>query len=238
MQYKSLFPKGGILKLLKENPYLYLLLYWPVYFIFFMVAENLIVDNYTVIYSPLDDLIPFCKWFAIPYVLWYPYIVLPLIWIMIKKASEFKRLMWFIMLTYTVTLIIYALFPNGQNLRPQTVEGNGLIALWMRFLYSYDTNTNVCPSIHVIGTLATTYALMHTKAGKKWWSVIIIVIMTISICISIVFVKQHSIIDLYAGVALCALAYPVIYNKKMKMRAESDKVMPFSISFKKKAEKE
>ena len=233
MQYRSLFRKGGIPAAIKANPHLLLLLFWPIFFVFFMIEENLIVESYTTIYIPLDDLIPFCKWFAIPYVLWYPYIVFPLLYLMAKNAPEFKRLMWFIMLTYTVTLIIYAVFPNGQDLRPQTVEGNGLIALWMRFLYSYDTNTNVCPSIHVIGTLAITFALLHTKAGKKWWSLLIISLLTLSICFSIVFVKQHSIIDLFAGAALCALAYPVIYNKKMKKRAESEKIMPFSLPVKK-----
>ena len=233
MQYRSLFRKGGIPEFIKANPHLLLLLFWPIFFAFFMIEENLIVENYTTIYIPLDDLIPFCKWFAIPYVLWYPYIVFPLLFLMTRNIPEFKRLMWFIMLTYTVTLVVYAVFPNGQDLRPQTVEGDGLIALWMRFLYSYDTNTNVCPSIHVIGTLAITFSLLHTKAGKKWWSFIIIALLTASICLSIVFVKQHSIVDLFAGAALCAVAYPFIYNKKMKKRAESEKIMPFSFPIKK-----
>ena len=234
MHYRSLFRKGGISELIKANPHLLLLLFWPIYLVFFMLAENLIVESYTSIYIPLDDMIPYCKWFAIPYVIWYPYIVLPLFYFMSKNIPEFKRLMWFIMLTYSVTLVIYFIFPNGQDLRPPTVEGDGLIALWMRFLYSYDTNTNVCPSIHVIGTLAITFALLHTRAFRKWYSIIIISILTLSICFSIVFVKQHSIVDLFAGAALCALAYPVIYNKKMKNRAESDRIMPFSLPFKKK----
>lgn len=228
MESKSLSPKKrGLFALLKANPHVFLLIYWLVYFILFMIEEQLITDNYTPIYIPLDDKFPFCKWFAIPYAIWYPYIIVPLLWLMVKNIPEFKRLMWFIMITYSITLVIYAVFPNGQDLRPQTVEGNGLLEKAIRFLYSYDTNTNVCPSIHVIGTLASTFALMQTKLIKKWWSAFIIAVFTISICFSIVFMKQHSIVDLFAGVTLSAVIYPVVYNKKMKAIAEGKSIFPF-----------
>lgn len=237
MKLKDLLKPKNIWTLLKENPHVFLLIYWLVYLIFFTVAEKLIVDNYTPIHIPFDDKIPFCIWFAIPYLVWYPYIIVPLLWLMFKNVPEFKRLMWFIALTYSVTLVIYAVFPNGQDMRdPSVLVGDGLLVKWMRFLWSYDTNTNVCPSIHVIGTLASTFALIHTKIAKKWWGLISISICTVTICLSIVFVKQHSIVDLYAGVALSALAYPVIYNKKTKKIAKSKAILPFRIKEEKKEE--
>jgi membrane-associated phospholipid phosphatase len=224
-----------IIKLLRENPHVFLLVYWLVYLVFFVIEENLIVENYTPIHIPLDDKIPFCIWFAIPYLIWYPYIVVPLLWLLFKNPPEFKRLMWFIMLTYSLTLVIYALFPNGQDMRDHSVlTGDGILYQWMRFFWSYDTNTNVCPSIHVIGTLAATFALIHTKIAKKWWGALSIAILTLSICFSIVFVKQHSIVDLFAGVALSAVAYPLIYNKKTRKIAESKAILPFRVKEEKK----
>lgn len=237
MRYVSSFREnGGIVGFIKRNPHLWLLVYWLVYCIFFTLEEQLIRETYTAIYIPLDDKIPFCKWFSIPYVIWYPYIILPLIWLALKNPPEFKREMWFVMLTYTVTLIIYALFPNGQDLRPplELVQGHNPIDWWLRFLWGYDTNTNVCPSIHVIGTFAASFGLLHIKECRKWWSLLIIAIFTVSISVSIVFVKQHSIVDLFVALALCAIAYPIVYNKKTKQRAYSDAIMPFDFKRKKK----
>ncbi|MBQ1936004.1 MAG: phosphatidic acid phosphatase, partial [Clostridia bacterium] len=49
---------------------------WLVYFALYFITERLIpVENCFVVHSRLDDLIPFCEWFVIPYVGWYLLIV-------------------------------------------------------------------------------------------------------------------------------------------------------------------
>ena len=225
------YKERGLFGFIKRNPHLWLLLYWLVFFIIFTIAEKLIVEDYTVMYIPLDDKIPFCKWFAIPYVIWYPYIILPLAYLAFKNPPEFKREMWFVMLTYTVTIIIYFVFPNGQELRPplELVQGKNPVDWWLRFLYGYDTNTNVMPSIHVIGTLAASFGLLHLKGSRKWWALSIIAVLTVSICLSIVFIKQHSSVDLFAALALCAVSYPIIYNKRTKEIAQSSALLPIKL---------
>ena len=53
-----------------------LLLGWVGYFILYFLTENLIpVENCHPVYMWLDDVIPFCEWFLIPYVFWYALIV-------------------------------------------------------------------------------------------------------------------------------------------------------------------
>ena len=49
---------------------MYILLYLPI----FMLEEAKLHTGYLVSYLPLDDLIPFCEWFAIPYYTWEPYL--------------------------------------------------------------------------------------------------------------------------------------------------------------------
>ena len=52
---------------------------WVVYFTLYFITENLISpERCHVIYSPLDDMIPFMEIFVIPYVLWYGLIVFSL----------------------------------------------------------------------------------------------------------------------------------------------------------------
>ena len=52
------------------------LLIWLVYLTLFAIAEHVVTDNYWVSYLPLDDKIPFCRYFIIPYCLWHPLLFL------------------------------------------------------------------------------------------------------------------------------------------------------------------
>ena len=55
-----------------ENRYLWYILVLPAFVICFFLLERFGPENYWVSYIPLDDKIPFCEYFVLPYVLWYP----------------------------------------------------------------------------------------------------------------------------------------------------------------------
>ncbi len=42
------------------------LLIWIAYLVLFYIAEHVVTDHYWVSYLPLDDKIPFCRYFIIP----------------------------------------------------------------------------------------------------------------------------------------------------------------------------
>ena len=69
-----------------EFAHLKLLLGWVVYVVLFVLTENLIPpeDCYPV-HCFLDDLIPFCEIFLIPYVFWYFLIALSLLFFLLYK---------------------------------------------------------------------------------------------------------------------------------------------------------
>ena len=52
-----------------------LLLYVPVYLIWFLVLEQITPERLFVVSNPLDTWIPFCEYFVVPYVLWFPYLL-------------------------------------------------------------------------------------------------------------------------------------------------------------------
>ena len=57
------------------------LLGWVVYFALYFITEKFIPpETCHVVHSPLDDLIPFCEFFVIPYVFWYFLIVISLVY--------------------------------------------------------------------------------------------------------------------------------------------------------------
>ena len=138
--------------------HLKLLLFWPIFSLVFCYLENY---RPTVYYAPmrcaLDHWIPFCKWFVIPYAFWFLFVGGMLLYTLFYDIPAFRRMMWFIILTYSFALVTYLLFPNCQHLRP-TLLGGDLLTRFTAKLYAADTNTNVCPSIHVIGSFAVYFA--------------------------------------------------------------------------------
>ncbi len=204
-----------------EYRYLLLLLFWPIFGLCFSSLEKFrTLENckHFVVYSPLDDVIPFCELFVIPYMIWFGYIVGMYVYTVFFDTEAFKKYMYFVIGTYTVTIIIYLIFPTVQELRPN-LEGLGRSNFLTRFMgdfYNFDTNTNVCPSLHVIGAVAVSVAAWHSKLfGKKGWR-IAFTVMTVLIALSTVFLKQHSIIDMPWALLVCAVVYPFVYSESFK----------------------
>ena len=103
-------------------------------------------------------------------------------------------MMQFIIVTYGLTLLIYILFPNCQQLRPVVFERDNVFTHIMAAYYQFDTNTNVLPSLHVIGSVAVMFAAWDSKHfSTRGWKIIFFLV-TVWISISTVFLKQHSVL--------------------------------------------
>lgn len=196
----------------EEYSHLKLLLYWPIYGLMFYFVERVYnPGGYIVMHCALDDAIPFCEYFLIPYLFWFVYLIGTLAYTLFLDRDGFRRMMWFIILTYSVTLLIYLLFPTCQHLRPHTFARDNPFTRFVAYFYRFDTNTNVCPSLHVIGSFAACFALWNTErfSSKSWRAAN--VVCCVLICISTVFMKQHSVLDVAAALPLCLGGYVLCY---------------------------
>ena len=198
--------------------HLKLLFGWVLYFAAYFLTENLIpVENCHVIHCGLDDIIPFCEWFIIPYVLWYPLIIFSLGYFALYNVDSFKKLQTFIMITQLVATIIYIVYPNCQNLRPTEFTRDYILTDYIGFLYAFDTNTGVCPSLHCAYSIGIASVWLKEKDVSWAWKGFI-VIFVILICLSTMFIKQHSAVDFFAALPVCLLAeilvFKVFYKKK------------------------
>ncbi|MBQ8005317.1 MAG: phosphatidic acid phosphatase [Clostridia bacterium] len=195
-----------------EFSHLLLLLFWPVYgFMFFAVEKLIPRTHYASISCSIDNMIPFNELFIVPYWAWFLFIVGMLIYLGVFDIKNFKRYMYFIIISYSVTIIIYLVWPTCQNLRPE-ITRNNIFALAVRGLYEFDTNTNVCPSIHVLGMAATFFAGWHAKGMQSLGWKIFWVVSLFLVCFSTVFLKQHSIIDVVFAAVLCGITYFAVYR--------------------------
>ena len=80
--------------------HLKLLLGWVGYFALYFLTENLIpAERCRPVHMWLDDVIPFCEWFVIPYVFWYVLIVISLGYFLLYRVGRFKELQTYIIIT-------------------------------------------------------------------------------------------------------------------------------------------
>ena len=85
-------------------------------------------------------------------------------------------------------------------------------ATWLvEYTYSIDTNTNVFPSVHILGVMAAVAAVWNTprlqKGAWRWGSALYGAL----IIVSTVFVKQHAVVDVLSGLMVGAIAYVFVY---------------------------
>ncbi|MBQ9593615.1 MAG: phosphatidic acid phosphatase [Lachnospiraceae bacterium] len=197
--------------------YMLLVLWWPLYGLAFgYVERGYPVEEYTVIHCALDEQIPFLEGFFIPYMLWFLLVSLPLIYGFFFDTRAAVRMMYYIMFTYTLTIVIYLIWPTMQDLRPVVIPRDNLLTRFALRFYAYDTNTNVCPSIHVLGAFAGMHGCMEmgkwkNPVVKKCWD-IGFAVLAVVITVSTVFVKQHSVIDVVAALPLCMMARQLFYG--------------------------
>lgn len=143
----------------------------------------------------LDARIPFLPEFIFGYVLYYPWVLLPLL--VVKSRGALHRALGAFTLSQVVAETVFIFFPS-HIVRPQVV-GEGLAAALVRLVYRLDQGWNLFPSLHVGHTLIA--ALFVTKDARPAVATIVWV-GTLVIWISTVLVKQHFVLDIPAGALL------------------------------------
>ncbi len=189
------------------------LLYWIVYLAGFFAVEHIVTVPKYVIEVPLDRMIPFSEIWVIPYCLWFFYIIASQAVLLFTSREDFLRQCVFLFGGMSFCLILYLIVPNGLQLRPEEMPRDNIFTSMVAALYQSDTPTNVCPSIHWLDSIGIHIAVMRSKFLRshrlvQWGSLILCV----SICLSTLFIKQHSIVDGIAAVALSVPLYFIAYR--------------------------
>ena len=194
--------------------------FWLVFGACFYALEWLVpLRQYHVMYHPIDDRIPFCELFLIPYLFWFVFMVGSYVYTFFAEPEAFRRMMLFTILTYGGGLLMFVIFPTCQNLRPEVFARDNVLTRLMAWFYTCDTSTNVCPSLHVCGSLAAAFGLMDTKRFSAPARKTVILAIALTICVSTVFVKQHSIIDTVCGFLFSGCAWLMVYGIPVEERS-------------------
>ena len=197
---------------LRENRYLWYILVLPGFLIAFFALERFGSEAYWISYMPLDDKIPFCEYFVLPYIMWYPFLVGTGLFLLLKDHDGFARYMSFIGIAFGIALLFCALFPNGQNLRPVEFERSNVFTWILGLLYKADDNQNVLPSMHVLGAWGAAIACCVSPVVRNRAVKLAAVLLAALISASTVRVKQHSVLDILAAIPVIVVLFLVIYK--------------------------
>lgn len=191
-----------------------LIIYGIVYLAWFSHLEKTVTRRYTVIHVALDDYIPFCEVFVIPYFLWFSYVAFVVMYFFFKDKEDYYKTCMFLFTGMTIFLLVSTIFPNGHHLRPRVMPRDNIFTAMVAWLYRTDTPTNLWPSIHVYNSLGAHFAITRSKhfannRGAKALSLVL----CISIILSTMFIKQHSVWDVATAFAMAGVMYMVVYSE-------------------------
>ena len=150
--------------------------------------------------TPLDDLIPVVGPFAVPYVSLRPFIYGSALLFLLVRARIYRSAA----LSMTFTLLVsYAFYAFAQSyIERPVLTGTDVFSQMIREVYAGDQPYNDFPSLHA--SLSTIFAI-------HWWRVdrrigLGVAVWAALIVVSTVFVKQHYVADMLAGVLLAFIA--------------------------------
>lgn len=202
------------MKKIKENKRIQFALgYGIIHLLFYFILESSDAQIH-VLQCRLDNMIPFCEYFIIPYVLWYAFVALTVYYFAVvnERKKEYYQLMISLCLGMFIFGVVSLVYPNGHTLRPVLGDG-GIFIEATKLLYTIDTSTNILPSLHVYEAVACCMAILKNRECRmKKWLPQITGILTILIVLSTMFLKQHTVIDVIAALILNFVCYLLVYR--------------------------
>ena len=202
----------NIKELFDKYHHAWVFLYGFIYMPWFSWLEKHVTSNYFVIHSVFDDYIPFIEIFIIPYLLWFVYVSGTVLYFFFTDKQGFYRICTLLITGMTLFLIIRTIFPNGLNLRPSTFARDNIFVDLVRFIYRADTSTNVLPSLHVYNSIGCYIAIRNSQKLRQYkWVQNGSLVLTVSIVLSTMFLKQHSVVDVIAAIVMIYFIYQFVY---------------------------
>ncbi len=204
---------------IKKNPFVLILAYWPIHGLWYLILQATTMQRSPIpIYHSLDSQIPFCEWFILPYVLWYPFIAAVSLYTMLKNKKAFVRLYSFMFGGMFICMLICTIVPMYFDRSSVLMYPNdNLLTDAVRLLQGFDNPTTILPSMHVYVSCGLHFALCYDKKLGKGIKLASLAL-TVGICLATVFIKQHSVYDVAAALVLCVPMYVIAFKSKLPLR--------------------
>lgn len=153
-----------------------------------------------VLQTPLDRAIPVVPVFVIPYVSLDYYVYLSLLVFLLLGQRVFQSAALAMLLAWAISYAVY--FSAQSYVARPSLAGGGILVQMIRDVYASDAPYNAFPSLHV--SISTLMAI-------HWWRLdrragLVAALWTALIVPSTLFVHQHYVADVVAGLAVATFA--------------------------------
>nr|WP_297709112.1 hypothetical protein [uncultured Butyrivibrio sp.] len=145
----------------------------------------------------MDYHIPFVSIFIIPYILAFAQWIVGYIVIARQSEEYCNRVMGGEIISKLIVGIIFIMFPTIM-LREE-VLGKDIFSRAVDLLYKLDAPTNLFPSIHCLESYICMKSALEIQGIDKKYR-ITMVVMSLLVFMSTVFIKQHVILDIFGAV--------------------------------------
>ncbi|MDM5197790.1 phosphatase PAP2 family protein [Fictibacillus enclensis] len=170
--------------------------------------------------TSFDQQIPFIEAFIIPYVFWYIFIFGMLFYFFVYDRSLYYKTLLSLTTGMVICYVIYFFFQTTVPRPP--LDGNSIFTSMIRYIYSADEPYNCFPSIHVLSSYLMVIASRHCKTKTPVF-VASVALIGYLIIFSTLFVKQHVILDAFAGILLGNILFNSIFYFKPILEYASSK---------------
>ncbi len=172
-------------------------------------AAQIIRPTGVLVTTWLDSLIPYIPYFVVPYALYVPVVLLPfaLYW---KDYRQYRTMALSMISVLAISIAIFVTFQTSM-MRADAAPTD--FFNWaVAFVQSLDAPVNALPSLHVsMPTLATLFIYLRSRRIA-----VLVAPITLLIILSTVFIKQHAVLDVFAGLILAFAVFKCrhVFEKK------------------------
>lgn len=158
-------------------------------------------DGVQSLVTEVDRNTPFIPEFAVPYLIWYPFLFLVFVMILRADKREYDRTLLACCLGLLASNLIFSLFQTTVP-RPE-VGSTGFFNHLVSYVYAGDKPYNCFPSVHV---MTSTLMILGSRA-LNWKLRVPVILVASSIIASTLFIKQHVIADVMAGMLVARFVF-------------------------------
>lgn len=195
------------------------LFFWSLYLVTNKINENRQAHK---LETRLDSIIRFNPIFSAFYTLYF-FEVLIIFFIFFKKEKTLRNIVLMLVISTIIHNIIFLTYPAAID-RPNIINQNFFNKLTL-FYYNIDKPYNAFPSMH-ISLITITFLSLFFYWNKKY-SLILLPLYLLT-AISTVYIKQHYVIDVIAGILLGVLIFQIF---KIKNKLSSSGFFLFLLNF-------
>jgi len=165
--------------------------------------------------TPIDDYIPLLPFFIVFYLFIHNILLYgTMAFSFAKENKRFYTLFYSLILANLIAYVVYYFF-QSTVIRPP-VTGQTIFSLGVAKIYASNFLYNAFPSGHAYhSTIILTHWLKSN--AKKSWKIIVSVLIA-AVLLSTLFLKQHYVLDVIAGITLGSISYILVFSLLSKKK--------------------